>query len=220
MNNINTQKNDPINDTAIVLFQEKDPKKILQARTTAVAKEAFRGLQKMGIAPSTCSAFTVFFSSKLTHDINVRKKSADIILKVPLLFLLETEDFTTPSLIMPWLSQRFKTTDNAVYEKQKMSLNFFSDLLQKDPIKAKKAKKFILYHELAHIFHGDIFHNISSNKESIKIEKRADLTAAEFCEEAEGGTYLFSILSNYEMEKPKTHPSSLERAAYLQLWNK
>ncbi len=96
-----------------------------------------------------------------------------------------------------------------------VQLKVFEKLCQ-NPALFEKAKEFLVSHELAHAYHGDIYSTSSSDDESRGCELRADLTACTGKPDlVDGGIYWFDILEPFYFPGGETHPHNRERAQYL-----
>ena len=195
--------------------RQVDLPSILEDRLAAVAKQAFTGMREMNIPDEVSSRVMVLLNTnEISPNPNVNKRNGNIILEIPLLFLVRTGDHKKSAELMTWIMGRFQNCKFT--EKDVANLQAFNQFI-KDPINSEKAKKFVLYHELAHILHDD-FAKVN-NAESRAREKRADLTSADFSGEASGGIYLFNIVSPYfDKGKSTTHPLFKERIEYLKAY--
>jgi len=188
---------------------------ILEDRLADVANQAFAGMREMNIPEKVSSRVMVLLNTnEISSNPNVKKQNDKIILEIPLLFLVKTGDYKQNSALMTWIMGSF---ENCKFTKKDVAnLQAFNQFI-KDPISSEKAKKFVLYHELAHILHDD-FAKVN-DAESRAREKRADLTSADFSGEASGGIYLFNIVSPYfDVGKSTTHPLFKERIEYLKTY--
>jgi Zn-dependent protease with chaperone function len=80
---------------------------------------------------------------------------------------------------------------------------------------AQQAKRFILFHELAHVALGHLQTKAANLEESRRLEKEADLLAAATSGAADGGAYVFGLFAKYNTTNSKAHPPNAERARYL-----
>ena len=184
---------------------------ILEGRTQAITTKIFKAMKEMGIPRETRSKVFVRINiENPSSDPYVQKVGNQILFEIPLLFLLEENDFIPGSVFYKVLEKR--GFDQEIID----NLTSFREFTKNQDL-AEKAKDFILYHEIAHILHEHIFSNASDQSNSKIKEREADLTAALFCEGAvEGGTYLFSVVPESLYEESETHPSNAERISYLQ----
>jgi len=143
---------------------------------------------------------------------SVKKKGGGFEIKIPLLYLLKPEDLD-PSSPCHYLVQNL----NAESAKH---LTLFKVFWQNTKL-ANRAKRFVLFHELAHVACGHIQTPALNMRESRKREKEADLVATETSGAADGGAYLFDLLAHYAPTNSKTHPPDGERGNYLQeIWSR
>lgn len=205
-NSFSTLSNEQQNQTAFIK---------LNKRISNITTQIFQGMDEMEFDPSISSQVIINFNpNNFSASPFVSQQQNKIILEIPLLFLIEKEDLdlTSPTglCLKNLLSQR------TLSKKDFETLKSIRDFIQ-NPKKAKKAKKFVLYHELAHIFCGHIFQQKEqlSSKEQ---EKEADLTAAKFSKETKAAIYLFNILSKHDNTNSPSHPSYKERINYLQTY--
>ena len=171
----------------------------------AIIVEAFSVYNKFHTT-SVCLPYVINFDfRKLMLSPSVQLNSDGFIqFNVPVTLLYENSDFKA-------LSNMFKI--NKLPEVSKHYSAYFLEYL-KDPILSEKAKKFMLYHEVAHVFNQNIL--TQPDPRSIKeIEKRADLVAAYMSGAADGAVYLFEIGKRFQLPESPTHPSVDERIAYL-----
>jgi Zn-dependent protease with chaperone function len=176
------------------VFESGEVPDELIERSEAVTIAALKGLTEMGVSNDLLSRVEVHFClHQILPSPSVRLENEKIVLDIPLLFLLSREDMNPTSKIGIWAQ------------------TFFSG-----KVLSKEAKKFVLYHELAHIFYGHIFRHSCTSLESKESEKAADLKALEVLRTAVGGIYLFNILAKFDKRETATHPSFEERVSYLQ----
>lgn len=137
---------------------------------------------------------------------------------VPLMLLVDYEDFTTNTGVQSEILKKI----NGDLSIEEIQYAFAFGEILKDPLLSKKARCFILSHEVAHIAlkHTECNYWLS-NADSRRHEKEADLLAARKVPGAmEGGIYLFQTLERiFPSSVAATHPSHEERIAYLQKLN-
>ncbi len=137
---------------------------------------------------------------------SVKKKGGGFEIKIPLLFLLKPEDLD-PSSSCHYLVKNLNS-ESAQY------LKLFKIFWQNTKL-ANQAKRFVLFHELAHVACGHIQTPPHNMRESRRREKEADLVAAAASGAADGGAYLFDLTALYAPTNLQTHPPDRERANYL-----
>ncbi len=186
----------------------------LTERSKLVVLEVFRGLSEMRVSPQVSAKVRVDFClDQILPSPSVRSEREEIVIDIPLLFLLSKEDFNADSKIGAWARKFFGGRHLSLEET--FYVRLFHEF-SKDVRLAALAKKFVLYHELAHIFYGHIFKSHQSNSESKMCEREADLKAYEVLKTAIGGIYLFSMMARFDKKESTTHPSFQERVSYLQ----
>ncbi|MCX6991114.1 MAG: hypothetical protein NTX49_08655 [Chlamydiae bacterium] len=181
----------------------------LKKRTDSITRKVFEAMAEMGVPKEIASKVRVSFNlDKIAPSPDVRKKGSSFIVEIPFLFLLEAKDGSSEMgpKMGALIAKHLFTPRELTY------LKAFSEFSQ-DPVMAEKAKKFVLYHEIAHILFQH-FDEVDDDKSKDR-EMQADLTSAEVSHEAEGGIYLFNIMSKYDQAVSTTHPSFEERARYL-----
>lgn len=153
----------------------------------------------------------------LSLNAGVRLEGERIEIRVPQLFLMKAEDLTSPTTKLGvYLKRCFKQNWRRSTEDERADLHIFRQMC-KCPSKLEKAKKYILTHELAHVYHDDIYTRPDNDEESRSRETRADLTAAGISKDiADGGVYLAK--SMYDMRTAPSHPSNPERVQYLKAY--
>ncbi|MCB1181288.1 MAG: hypothetical protein KDK55_04625 [Chlamydiia bacterium] len=186
---------------------------IIQKRMTTITEIAFKAMLDMGINLDISSQVSILYNfNDIVPDPRVNMKKGKITLQIPLLYLISSEDLKTP--VYEWFKKQIeKKTD--LTQKDVLFINACFKFLE-NPKLSQKAKKFVLYHEIAHISNGDISSKPKSDQESKDRERKADMKAAEFSKAKEGAVYLFKIMSEFSVRNQKTHPSFLERIKYLE----
>lgn len=179
---------------------------------------------KMQIPQDVIDKLDIVFSSDLLQispHVNFSSSDPDRIeLHISPLFLLEKQDFFPGSLL--------GETMNALYaklppsEKKENIKKCFVDINMNGNF--CDAKKFVIYHELAHIANADLLFKKQCHRQKIEksaklklkkdIEKRADLTAAHLSGLAESGLNMMQIFSKY-FPSDLDHPSWEKRISYL-----
>jgi len=157
------------------------------------------------LAPRVC-----FEASKnATLDFRVGLRDKKIIIKISVAFLARPTDLERFTPIGTFLHRAKK--------KQRRDFWALRELCRK-PALWDAGKRFLLSHELAHIYHHHICRNPATHAESRRDEKQADLTATEFSEdiEIEGGIRFFQIVGKYQQIEEEDHPAPHVRVAYLQ----
>jgi hypothetical protein len=196
------------------VFESGEVPDELIERSEAVTIAALKGLTEMGVSNDLLSRVEVHFClHQILPSPSVRLENEKIVLDIPLLFLLSREDMNPTSKIGIWAQTFF--SGKVLSKEEAFYLRIFEEF-SKDSRLAKEAKKFVLYHELAHIFYGHIFRHSCTSLESKESEKAADLKALEVLRTAVGGIYLFNILAKFDKRETATHPSFEERVSYLQ----
>ncbi len=182
----------------------------LLKRMECVEKFIFKSSQEIEVDQS--EIVVVFDFKKIAATPNVSKQKGMIRIEIPFLFLLNCADLNENSSIFKWFKE--KSDFRKLTKVDCMNLSAFRVFIQNSE-KAEKAKKFVVYHELAHIALGHLNSPKCSHEESREMEKAADLVAAYFAGK-EGGIYLFNIMAEFDQRESSTHPSYRDRIAYLQ----
>lgn len=195
-------------------FEVIDPPKELLEKSKLITLSVFEGLLKMDVPDEISSKVRVDFSlDQILPSPSVRLEKGEIVLDIPLLFLLSEEDLQPTSKIGLWAQKFF--SGKQLSKEELFYLRVFQEFSKNSKL-AEEAKKFVLYHELAHIFYGHVFGRCSDLRESKEREKQADLKAFEVLRTAVGGIYLFNMMAKFDKRVPSTtHPSFDERVSYL-----
>lgn len=197
-----------------VVFENSEVPEEFIERSQDVTIAALKGLSEMGVSKELSSRVEVHFClDQILPSPSVRLEKDKIVLDIPLLFLLSRKDMNPTSKIGIWAQSFLK---GKVFSQEELFYLRVFEEFSKDSRLAKEAKKFVLYHELAHIFYGHIFRHSCTSLESKESEKAADLKAFEVLRTAVGGIYLFNILAKFDKRETTTHPTFEERIAYLQ----
>ncbi|MBS0603690.1 MAG: hypothetical protein JSS60_01490 [Verrucomicrobia bacterium] len=186
---------------------------IIEKRITTLTQGIVEAMKIMGIPSSVSEKVIVSIDyTQINANPMVTKIGKDILLDIPAIFLFTNDDMSPNSPLAP-LIQRVLLKSEGLNEKEKQTLAVFAECNQQ-PELAERAKKFVIYHELAHIYHND-FQPPENLEESRAREKRADLTAAHYSDALDGGIHLFKIMSKFVDTQAKTHPTYPDRVAYL-----
>ncbi len=187
-------------------------KAILSERVKDYSARIFDAADVMGMQALIPRLIIQYNLDELTPNPRVKLQGNHVVMDLPFLFLVRAEDAAPDSEIYKLMKQRL--SGHVLTEREQRDLIAFQKFVQ-NPRMAERAKTFTLYHELAHVLHGDIL-TCCGHTESCSREKRADLTAAEYSGDAEAGIYLFNILNMYSPITTRiTHPLFQERVDYL-----
>jgi hypothetical protein len=137
---------------------------------------------------------------------SVKKQRGGFKIKIPLLFLLEPDDFNPSSPCYHLV----KDLNNEFAKYMPLFKAFWENKEL-----ATQAKRFVIFHELAHVARGHIKTEAYNRQESHRREREADHLAAVVSGAAEGGAYLFDLFAKYAPTNPDTHPPDAERAKEL-----
>ena len=132
---------------------------VISSRISHVAETIVKGAVSMGIPESEISKFQVNF---LPNELS--KLS-------PFLMLLKRGDFqsgsSTNMQLMAYLNNRHLTDSQ-------LNLMLLCYQFHQQPELAEQEKRFVIYHELAHVLQGDIYSRVNDH-DSRLMEKEADL---------------------------------------------
>jgi len=186
--------------------------RILQARMTEFASKYLPAMEAMNL---TALEPRIYFraSKEATLDLCVQREEENIIITVSAALLARPEDLDHTTPIGACLHRSLQ-----LYKKEKRRDFWALKELSLKPALWEAGKRFLLTHELAHIYHHHICYDPATHAESRREEMQADLTALEFSEDAEieGGIHFFQISGKHRRMEGKNHPASQTRIAYLQ----
>lgn len=199
---------------------EKSGQSIIEQRVERIYQQTLAAAESMGIPSIVTRKIDLHVnisSLQISPMVSYNSKKGRIELEIPLLFLFKLSDITENNELGTLFQKAFcsKVLTMDEFKTSEALLEFLSD-----DEAAENAKSFVLHHELAHIYHGDILVPSVSDEVSHKREMRADLTAAKFSGQAAAAARCFTIVGE-QIPLPKdgtTHPPMSERCTYLQAY--
>ncbi|MBS0653278.1 MAG: hypothetical protein JSR39_07095 [Verrucomicrobia bacterium] len=193
---------------------------IIDQRMESIYQQALAAAKNMGIPSIVTDKLDLnvnFKSLQISPMVGYNPKKQRIELEIPFLFLFKKSDIIEKNELGRAFEKVF-CSRVLTAEEFKTSEALFEFL--SDDEAAENAKSFILHHEIAHIYYGDILAPNVSEDNSRKREKRADITAARFSGQAAAAVRCFTIVGEH-IPLPNdgtTHPPMPERVAYLQTY--
>jgi len=201
-----TPNNDPdeLEDKARLEAESTSDNNPLKIRANFVDRQIQEGIKMLNLSKKLCNIEYDMDGEELTPS--VEKERGGFKITLPLLFLLTPDDFNPSSPCYHLLKN--------ISNKSVKYLPLFKAFWENREL-ANQAKRFVIFHELAHVALRHIKTEAYSRAESYRREREADHLAAVVSGAAEGGAYLFDLLSKYAPTPSETHPPDAERASEL-----